>query len=241
MSRITTMRKESRKKARRANKKVAPVASDARDGAVHYAGATRDWAAPKAEAAKEWAAPKAEAAVDWAAPKAGAAKDWAAPKVEPAVAKVKSDVLPKVAGAVTAALVASEPAREEAKSRGTAAFAALKGEVAPPKPRRRKRKLLLLLTVIGGAYAGWKAWAKSASERPEPWATPVSTMPSTGNVGLTGTYGSSASDDVAGASPDEALADESDLAAAAESAPAETETVSPKQSRKVKDETETGH
>ena len=143
MSRMTTLQKKSRTKARHANKRaakaVSPVAADARDAAVRYADATRDWAAPKVETA-----------VDWAAPKVDTAKDWAAPKVEPAVDKVKSDVLPAVAGAVTTALAATEPARAEAANRGSAALAALKGEVDPPKAKKhRVRKLFLLATVLG--------------------------------------------------------------------------------------------
>src|SRR5215208_4823371 len=62
---------------------------------------------PVADATKDWAAPKVETAKDWAAPKVETAKDWAAPKVESGVDKVKTDVLPVVAGAVTAALAAS--------------------------------------------------------------------------------------------------------------------------------------
>jgi len=177
---MTSMRKQSRKSARRANKKVAPVASDARESAIKYAETTRDWASPKVEAAR----------------------DWAAPRVEPVAAKVKDDVMPKVVAAVAAALAASEPAREEAKSRGTAAVAALRGEVEAPKPKKhRVRKLFLLVSVVGAAVAGWKAWVGQQNRQPEPWATPIST-PSMDTAPVT--------DDAAGASPDEALADAAD-------------------------------
>ena len=218
MSRSTTelkrLRKESRKSARRAGKKVAPVASDARESAVRYAESTRDWAAPKVEAAKDWA--------------------------EPVATRVKDDVLPRVAEAVTAALAASEPAREEAKSRGTAAIAALRGEVEAPKPKKhRVRKLFLLAGVVGAAVAGWKAWVGQSARQPEPWATPIGTA-SSGGVGTGGTAGSRAStgrtggtsgsavtpvtDDAAGASPDEALADkaEEDAVSAEKATPAST-------------------
>ena len=134
--------------------KVAPLASDARDTAARAAVTTRDWAAPKAVAAKE----------------------WAGPKVEPAVDKVKDDLLPVVTGAVAAALAASEPVRHEAATRGSAAIAALKGEVAPPKPKKhRLRKLFLLASVLGAAYAGWKAWAgsQSGSDPVDAWKTPT--------------------------------------------------------------------
>ena len=241
MSRMTTMRKETRRSARRANKKVAPVASDARDNAMRYAESTRDWAAPKVEAAK----------------------DWAAPRVEPVATRVKDDVLPKVAGAVTAALAASEPAREEARTRGTAAIAALRGEVEAPKPKKhRVRKLFLLAGVIGAAVAGWKAWVGQQNRQPDPWATPISSPPtmagtSTGSSAPTGsTLGSApVTDDAAGASPDEALADaaEEDAVSAEKQrsksrtagastggAGVSTEKVPPKAAKKAKTEGEAG-
>jgi hypothetical protein len=228
VSTMTTMRKKSRKQARRANKKLGPLAADAREATTRYA-----------EAAKDWTAPRAEAALDWAAPKAEAAKEWAAPRVEPAVTKVKSDVLPKVAEAVTAALAASEPAREEAKARGAAAVAALLGELEPPKQKtHRLRKMFLLAGVIGAAYAGWKAWAgQQQRSAPEPWAAPAPT----GNVDVMGpAAGHPLADDPAAASPDEALAD----AALADEVAGDTSTIKavttepvpPKRARKVKDQ-----
>jgi hypothetical protein len=211
---MTTLQKKSRTKARHANKRaakaVSPVAADARDAAVRYADATRDWAAPKVETAVDWAAPKVETAVDWAAPKVGTAKDWAAPRMEPAVDRVKSDVLPAVAGAVATALAATEPARSEAALRGSAAFAALKGEVAPPKQKKhRLRKLFVLATVLGAGYAGWKAWLARSNDPVDAWTTPATpAAPAAAPVGNVTAVGSTpTTDDPAGASPDEALAD----------------------------------
>jgi hypothetical protein len=175
MADLTTLRKNSRKQARRANKKVAPVASDARDSVIRAAGSSYDWAAPKVAATRDWAAPKVEATKDWAAPHVEATKDWAAPHVETAAQKVTDDVLPKVAEVMAAALTASEPAREEAKLRSTAAIAALRGELDPPKSRkgRRFKRFLLLVTAGGAAFAGWKVWSAKQSERPEPWVAPA--------------------------------------------------------------------
>ena len=244
MSRSTTdlkkLRKESRKSARRAGKRMSPVASDAKESAVRYAESTRDWAAPKVEAARE----------------------WAAPHVEAGATRVKDDVLPRVAGAVTAALAASEPAREEAMSRGTAAIAALRGEVEAPKPKKhRVRKLFLLAGVVGAAVAGWKAWVGQTNRQPEPWATPIGTASSAGTGGTAGSSAGTGStlaaapvtDDAAGASPDEALADkaEEDAVSAEKSTPgarsgsrtsttSATEKVPPKAAKKAKAEGEAG-
>jgi hypothetical protein len=240
---LKKLRKESRESARRASQKMAPVAADARDNAARYAESTRDWAAPKVVAARE----------------------WAAPHVEAGATRVKDDVLPRVAGAVTAALAASEPAREEALNRGTAAIAAMRGEIAAPKPKKhRLRKLFLLTAVVGAGVAGWKAWVGQTNRQPEPWATPIGTASSAG-TGSGTTAGSSASstsmrtaaapvtDDAAGASPDEALADKAEeTAVSAEkstpgvsgsSRPAPTSTtekVPPKAAKKAKAEGEAG-
>jgi hypothetical protein len=226
---MTTLQKKSRSTARRANKRaaktVSPAAADARDAAVRYADATRDWAAPKVETAVDWAAPKVETAVDWAAPKVNSARDWAGPRMEPAVEKVKSDVLPAVAGAVATALAASEPARSEAANRGSAALAALKGEVAPPRrSKHRIRKLFLLATVLGGAYAGWKAWVARTTDPVDAWTTaPAPYRPQTAAGTVTPVGVGVGVDDPAGASPDEALAD----AAAEEDAPVDLTTTEP--------------
>ncbi|MDQ1585748.1 MAG: hypothetical protein QOJ90_1523 [Actinomycetota bacterium] len=221
MSRMTSIRKESRKSARRANAKMGPAAAEAREAALRYAESTRDWAAPKVEAAI----------------------DWAAPRVEPMTTRVKDDVMPKVASAVTAALVASEPAREEAKSRGTAAIAALRGEIEAPKPKKhRLRKLFLLAGVIGAAVAGWKAWMGQQDRQPEPWATPIGSAPSSaaGSTYSTPSSTSALGDDAAGASPDEALADSSEQASSDDNTVVDvtgvttTEKVPPKAAKKAK-------
>jgi len=233
---MTSIRSESRKSARRSTMRLAPAATDVRDSAVRAAETTRDWAVPRVEAAR----------------------DWAAPRVEPVSTKVKEDVLPKVAGAVGAALVASEPVREEAKSRGTAAIAALRGEIEAPKPKKhRVRKFFLFATLVGAAVAGWKAWVGKANRQPEPWATPISSAPSNGMSSSSGTSaGGSAGfsttsvspattsapsgTDAAGASPDEALADASDDTSMGggdltDTAPSQTvEKVTPKAAKKAK-------
>jgi hypothetical protein len=217
---------------------VAPAASDARDATIRYADATRDWTAPKVESAVDWAVPRVESARDWAAPHVETAVDWAAPKVEPAVDKIKSDFLPVVADAVASALAATEPARSEVATRGSAAFAAIKGELDPPKQsRHRFRKLLLFGGLLAAAYAGWKAFTRQSADPVDAWTTaPRPAQPGTSRVGSVPAAPAPAptipTDDPAGAGPDEALADESDEQAAGP-ATTTTEAVTPAQAKKV--------
>lgn len=106
-------------------------------------------------------APKLETARDSAVSYAGDAAEWAQPHYETAREKVKDDLAPKVGEAVTNALQASEPMREEAVARATAALAAIRGEVSPPKRKRRWGKRLFLLAALGGAaVAAAQAWSK---------------------------------------------------------------------------------
>ena len=290
MSRLKTVRKKhSSTPTTKVRGKIAPLASEARVAATtaaatagtaavtaagtashaasHAAGAAKHWAAPRVDTAVGQAARGVDTAVAWASPRIeaakGSAKDWAAPRVEGA----KGWVAPKVAEA----LAASEPVRKEALSRGTAAVAALKGELPPPAsarigagpaPRssgsafgRRLGQLMMLLGLSGGAFAGWRNWSAKQSSEPEPWSPPTatpqsvrpigsasartpytppapttpdnpatvthisssgrsttsSTAPATGTSsglgGGLGDVGAPQSHDIAGASPDEAIAD----------------------------------
>lgn len=205
--------------------KVAPLAADARESALRYAGSTKDWAAPRAAAAKD------------------VAKD----KMEPALDRVTHDIMPAVTAAVASALAASEPVRHEAAVRGSAALAALKGEVKPPKRKKhRLRKFFLLASVIGAAYAGWKAYSAQQSQGSDPvdaWRTPSGASPA--YAPSTATRPSAApvtpvdrptTDDPAGAGPDEALADAADEATGGPTGTTSistTETVSATQAKKT--------
>ena len=204
---MTSRAQTARKSAENLTEKIAPYAASARESAAHAAEHARTLAAPKIEHAKE----------------------WTAPRVDTVKEKVGDDLVPKVAAAVTAALAAAEPVREEAKTRGTAALAALRGELEPPKPKRKRgvvRKFFLLAALGGAAAAAWKAWqAKSAG--PSEWSSTSYSSGTPATSGLTTVEpttppaAASASaeayagagtphpttDDVAAASPDEALAD----------------------------------
>jgi hypothetical protein len=224
----------------RARKQALATVAEARDRSGATLTKVRETAAPKVEQAVDWAAPRVEHAKDWAGPKVEQAVDWAAPRVATAVERLREDVVPRVAEAVAAAVEASEPVREEAAVRGKAALAALKGEVAaPPKKKRHLgRKAVGVMAVLGAGAAAWKAW-QAKQEQAQPWQDPLlaggtSSVPSmaTGATGSAATSGDQgrplgtvadavpgdASDDAAGASPDEALAD---AAAGAQEAPAE--------------------
>ena len=165
--------------------------------------------------------------------------------MEPAVDKVKADVLPAVAGAIASALAATEPQRAEIADRSVAALAALRGEVtAPSRKKHRLRKLVLLAGVLGAGWAGWKAWLARTQDPVDAWTTPPSlaTSPSTpvGNVTAVGTSSAATTpttpttDDPAGAGPDEALADAADESADVPPATT-TEKVTPARAKKVSD------
>jgi hypothetical protein len=208
VSRLDTVRDKTAK----VKDQVAPRAASARESAAEYA----DKVAPKVGAARD------------------AARDAVAPHLDTAREKVRDDVIPKVTGAAVAALAASEPVREEARSRGTAALAALKGELtaADVKKARRKRggkfrKALLVLGLAGAAGGVW-AWWKRKSE--PSWETeefgesggpalvesggpgPAQVWaPSEGEAAAVDAAGSRLpSADEGGGSPGEALADASD-------------------------------
>ncbi|MDQ1670292.1 MAG: hypothetical protein QOE40_2353, partial [Actinomycetota bacterium] len=102
-------------------------------------------------------------------------------------------------------------------------------------------------SVLGAAYAGWRAWnSQNSAAQPEPWASSTgssgSSAPGYGSAVPTATHPTT--DDAAGASPDEALADAADDVPAAEVTDVPpsptTESVSPKQSKKVSDASKAG-
>jgi hypothetical protein len=192
VSRRKTARKKARSTTAEVRGRVAPVATEARDAAVIAAGTAREWAAPRWETA-------AESARELAAPYVKSVRSWAAPRVDEASEKVREDVVPRVAAAVAAALAATEPAREQAASRGSAAMAALRGDVAPPPPPPAKRyrvsrrigKVLVLLGLLGAAAAGWRAYQEESGGRrqgPEPWLPPAPPRPTTPDAPATVTH-----------------------------------------------------
>ena len=82
--------------------------------------------------------------------RASEAWDWAEPRLEQAAETVQHDIAPRVSSALTTAAERSAPAREEALERGTAAYAALKGQPAAVQQKRRW-PLAMLFFLVGGA------------------------------------------------------------------------------------------
>ncbi|MGH3327751.1 MAG: DUF5324 family protein, partial [Streptomycetales bacterium] len=156
-------------------------------------------------------------------PQFEATREAVGPAVGAAADRVREDVVPRVAEAVSEAVEAawtrSEPTREEALARGAAALAALRGELTVETRRSRKgrriRRLLLLLGFAGSAAAGWAVWKRksqpewilteSSENVYQPTPASIGDEPGTERYGATRT-----SSDAGGASPDEALADSAD-------------------------------
>ncbi len=215
MSRLKTVRRKNRRTTTKVRGRLVPRACGVRGAAStaagtagtaavtaagaasHAAVAARQWAAPRVDTAVGQAVHGVDTAVQWATPRVGTAKEtakeWATPRLEVA----RGWVEPKVADA----LAASEPVRKEAMLRGTAAVAALRGELAPPAsdrigagpaPRssgsafgRRLGQLMMLLGLSGGAFAGWRTWSAKQAAEPEPWSPPTATPQSVRPIGST--------------------------------------------------------
>jgi hypothetical protein len=189
---------------------VSASADAAADAAKRAAQAAADRSAPLFDAASGRVVPAAQAARHAAEPALSAAWDKAAPlfeqarhraedvahdlapRVESAKDKIVVDVVPRVGAALTGALAASAPYREEAARRGGAAIAALKGEVEAPKKKRHIGRNLLVVSGIAGLVAlaykyltgeskssGWQTPSGTTYTPPRPSAAPAPAAPTT--------------------------------------------------------------
>lgn len=200
-----------------ATPRVSDAVEAARPRVIEAVGTAREIATPRIEHAREWAAPRVVEAVDNARDLAevqfGHAVEWATPRVELVIEAV-------------------EPVVDEARSRGSAAVAALKGElVVPPEPRRPVLRTVALIVVAAGAAAA--AFKILTSRKQDPWAPPAAPTwtpptpvtrpaPASGSaedhpfadseVGEVVTDPMAPPDDAAGADPGEAVSNETDLA-----------------------------
>jgi hypothetical protein len=164
----------------------------------------REQAQDLAQDLAEQVGPHVESAVE-------AARDTLAPHVADARERIRHDVIPTVHStmhtAVAEAREQAGPLAEEARKRGAAAAAALKGE-QPTKGGKAKWLAMVALAgaaavaarrLLGGGDSG--THARYVPPVPQQRTGPIST-PSTSGTGL--------GDDAGGASPEEALADASD-------------------------------
>ncbi|MFI0712698.1 DUF5324 family protein [Streptomyces inhibens] len=174
----------ARESVRHAAEVVAPYAGTAKDAAVHYTHEARTRLAPKvAEAAHQARTqydthlhPRIEHARGTLPPKVDAAATRAACRTRKAARHAAEYTAPRLENAVTSARAAAEPVREEALSRGTAALAALRGQVSAAEvaklqkkhSRRAKcgkaaKRLTVLGVLAGAVIAAWKWWDKQAN------------------------------------------------------------------------------
>ena len=134
-----------------ARERLEPYVANARDSVAPYVSNARDSVAPYVSTARDRITPVAEKTM-------ASAQDIASNKLKPAydqaVATTRDTVAPAVSTALANAATNTAPARAEAKVRGTAALAALRGETV--KSRRRwplVAGVLLLGTLVGAAAA----------------------------------------------------------------------------------------
>ncbi|MFD9305776.1 DUF5324 family protein [Streptomyces sp. NPDC060048] len=163
---------------------VAPYAESAKDAAVHYAQEANERLTPKVSHAADVAARQARTTFDCHVhPRLRAARTHVPPNVDRAATKAVQQSRQAVRQAadyaqprLESALAAAQPVAEEAASRSTAAFAALRGQVSAKdvqklvrrhERRARRGRLLkgaaLVAVLAGGAYAAWRWWDQQSN------------------------------------------------------------------------------
>ena len=160
---------------------------------------------PHVENAIEQITPVLEDARDRAGAAAGDAREKAAPYVSDARDKFVKDVVPAVTAAVAAAGEKAEPIADEARRRGRATAAAVKGEIDAPKKGSKVKTVVVfgVLAALGALLYKMlkgddKSTAWQSSYQPAPAPTPPTPAPAPT---------ATAAEDASGASPDEAVAD----------------------------------
>ncbi|HEY9370280.1 DUF5324 family protein [Streptomyces sp.] len=156
---------------------VAPYAGTAKDQAAQYAHEARVKLAPKVSKAAHQARVQARVQYDahvapHVPPRVDAAAQLAADRSRKAARMAADYTVPRVEYAVAA----TGPVLEEAGSRSTAAWAALRGQVTPKEIRKIVKKherraragaaakwVLVLGVLAGGAFCAWKWWDKQAN------------------------------------------------------------------------------
>jgi hypothetical protein len=206
-----------------AKQRIAPTVENARGHIVPAVENARGHIVPAVESARGHIVPAVDNARTHIVPAVEDAREKVGPAVEHARNVLVDDVVPRVSTAMSHAVTVSEPYRDEAVRRGTAAYAALRGELEAPKPRRKHKwaRILITVTALGGAAVAAYRVLKSGSDRQwQPMAATTPAPTSAGNSrpagyaeGSAWTGGNSGSTtppapaDTVGASPGEAVAD----------------------------------
>jgi hypothetical protein len=132
--------------------RVAPYTQQARGLVSPYAQQAAERIAPMATSAKQRSARLAQDAVEKIGPVLDDALERLSPAVEAARERMSAEVLPKLTETLSAA--AGAPVVVEAKKRGKAAVAAVKGELELPEEKGKKKGRWLMGLAIVVAIAG---------------------------------------------------------------------------------------
>ncbi|OEU96104.1 DUF5324 family protein [Streptomyces oceani] len=187
MTRIDSARAaadSARESVRHAAEAAAPYAENAKETATHYAHEAGARLGPRvSEAARLTRCSAREGYDNHVAPRLSRAWDALPPEVDQTAHRAARrtrqaarEATDYAAPRLDAALSAAGPARDEARSRSTAALAALRGRVSADEverlvARRRRcdragrlaKRLAVVGLLAGGAYAAWRWWDRQAN------------------------------------------------------------------------------
>ncbi|MEU3058898.1 DUF5324 family protein [Streptomyces subrutilus] len=174
----------ARETVRHASEVVAPYAETAKDAAVHYAHEANERLAPKVSYAANEAARQARTTYDsHVHPRLRQARTHVPTNVDRAATRAVKQTRRAARQAADytqprfeSALAAATPVAEEAASRSTAAFAALRGQVSAKEVQRLVRRherraragrlfkgVAIAGVLVGGAYLAWKWWDQQSN------------------------------------------------------------------------------